>query len=876
MTGYGTAINADHRALYIDVNTSQFLKGQPEFPTPPLMRQVNTKDPRLVAEYIMETTKYLDHHNYTTRIEKLIETGQNNNNALNELEKLDRDMVRARTIAGNKLGKRFKAGWSPDIRKSFLTQQYWVTRIACIRKRNSNYTTELVRTGTEIDESEKAKQYSIRQLRKKVKEAAQALQDSINKSQELRQNFLKERASALASAMQTEESKEVKKLETIERIIGIWKKIRYNFKRHHGKGALSHLLEPVIRENGEQLMDHTGKPRFNTISDLEEIETKLIDRNIKHFGQAHGSPPTMQPALEVLGTGEEEDKCNAILLGDVNNSNIRESGIIDIIKYLKRTTNHTINERITTEDLREGFKNWRESTTTSPSGLDLGHWRASAYRIPSNEDHNKRVDAILTAQADIINECTRRGHILERWKRVHSFMIEKIPGTPIISKLRTIQFFEADLNLTIGIWNRRLQKSAERLRLLHRDQGAQTGNRATDTAMTKKLSYIYSELTRTDFATLDTDAKSCYDRMTNSLVTLRNRQLGMPANAATIQSKFLNSAKFHLATKLGVSTKFYTNTTETPLYGQGQGAKWAPTSWIGISTMLLSIMENDSANMTMKSNHNTVIDNRQLDGYVDDFTSWVNDAEQMENDRDATQDSTDNIGGKLQRINQKWESLLACTGGQLELSKCFYYFVKWKFDDNSRPKIDNETRMEIILTDTIDKQNTIKIKQKHPHEPHRTLGVYISPTENESMAIEELTMIKSNKFSNLIRSARASLTKEETNIFMKSMYKPSMGYQLVATALSEEQCRRIQSSTVRNLAISLGYNRNSPTTLLHAPSHLGGANIPDLYTEQGTNHIKFIERNINGQTRVGKIVKLVLDWFQIHAGLPWWIGNLHR
>lgn len=118
MTGYGTAINAENRALYIDVTITQFLKGQPEYPTPPQQRQVTTSDPRLVAEYIMEVSKYLDDNNYTKRIEKLIETEVNADNEIVvlELDKFDRDMVRrgARTQAANKWGKRFKAGWSPE------------------------------------------------------------------------------------------------------------------------------------------------------------------------------------------------------------------------------------------------------------------------------------------------------------------------------------------------------------------------------------------------------------------------------------------------------------------------------------------------------------------------------------------------------------------------------------------------------------------------------------------------------------------------------------------------------------------------------------------------------------------------------------------
>jgi hypothetical protein len=34
---------------------------------------------------------------------------------------------------------------------------------------------------------------------------------------------------------------------------------------------------------------------------------------------------------------------------------------------------------------------------------------------------------------------------------------------------------------------------------------------------------------------------------------------------------------------------------------------------------------------------------------------------------------------------QLWASLLEAMGGKLELSKCFYYILSWKFDHNGKP-----------------------------------------------------------------------------------------------------------------------------------------------------------------------------------------------
>lgn len=127
-------------------------------------------------------------------------------------------------------------------------------------------------------------------------------------------------------------------------------------------------------------------------------------------------------------------------------------------------------------------------------------------------------------------------------------------------------------------------------------------------------------------------------------------------------------------------------------------------------------------------------------------------------------------------------------------------------------------------------------------------SIYRSPTENDSIAIQELTS-KSNKFATLLRASGTSLSKDNLRIFMFALYKPSMTDMLPATCLSETECRKIQSNFVQNMASALGYIRNFSTTLLHAPNYLGGANIPDLYCEQGISQVKFLIRHIRGQTR---------------------------
>jgi hypothetical protein len=50
---------------------------------------------------------------------------------------------------------------------------------------------------------------------------------------------------------------------------------------------------------------------------------------------------------------------------------------------------------------------------------------------------------------------------------------------------------------------------------------------------------------------------------------------------------------------------------------------------------------------------------------------------------------------KIQADGQLWECLLHTTGGELELSKCFYYILSWKWDkiENPIPQTINEQQI---------------------------------------------------------------------------------------------------------------------------------------------------------------------------------------
>jgi hypothetical protein len=111
-----------------------------------------------------------------------------------------------------------------------------------------------------------------------------------------------------------------------------------------------------------------------------------------------------------------------------------------------------------------------------------------------------------------INHC-------QRWTKVVNAMIEKIPGKPLINKLRVIHLIESDFNIQIGIlWGRRLVSHGEALGQFNEGQdegqgGSRPDRRTQDLLLQKHLVYSIWRLGKINGTSFDNDAKSCFDRI---------------------------------------------------------------------------------------------------------------------------------------------------------------------------------------------------------------------------------------------------------------------------------------------------------------------------------------------------------------------------
>ena len=215
--------------------------------------------------------------------------------------------------------------------------------------------------------------------------------------------------------------------------------------------------------------------------DQEEQNDLLENQNKKHFSQAEGTPFTVEPLRSLFGRHANTFAAKQLRQGYIPDCDADEAAM-EILQHMADHHFPAVDVHIAPEDLRSGYKRWRERTTTSPLGLHLGHYKTLVQAKPEkNEDGSMRYgldDQLFEIEASRANIALQYGFVFERWETIVNLMLEKIKGKPCMDKLRVIHIFEANLNLLLGIiWNRRLIKHGKNTRPMARNNGEadQTG-----------------------------------------------------------------------------------------------------------------------------------------------------------------------------------------------------------------------------------------------------------------------------------------------------------------------------------------------------------------------------------------------------------------
>ena len=123
-------------------------------------------------------------------------------------------------------------------------------------------------------------------------------------------------------------------------------------------------------------------------------------------------------------------------------------------------------------------------------------------------------------------------------------------------------------------------------------------------------------------------------------------------------------------------------------------------------------------------------------GFVDDSNGQVNSF--FEEDNLTTLRSMIN---KAKDNATLWSQLLQATGGALELSKCSYHVLYWKFSAQGAPVLSN-IKSEIPELEVLDpiSATTYTLEYLPPTMAHKTLGHYKDPSGLQKTQYRQLKL----------------------------------------------------------------------------------------------------------------------------------------
>jgi hypothetical protein len=871
--------NSDHRGMFIEISES-LIDDKIELKKP-AQRYIGTNSPNYdIFKYKQYIDKHFKIHKIYDKIDTITSKEIPKKDLEIELNKLDQTITEI-MLAAEKKGCRVhhNTHWSVELHISSIICNYWLKTYKGI-KNNINTSAQTKRLYLSLPETiqqdidllvtNKSKTSLLRISKQQTRKHIQHKKELQLNHQELRRACLTNLKNHRLSQGDQKEADIIGKIATSEMRKSDWAKLRTVFNPQQRSG-ISNIEVPHKDATGKPTKDPDKAVTWKRIYDPKVIEDCLMERNINHFGQAEGTLFTRKDITQMYDYEGTSLNVTDLLDGKYKTGDIPNvtSSANKLLNNLSNKNNLTLFDNdISFQEFFTAFKKWNENTSTSPSGRHLGHYKCLLRPDYCDQLYNEQFcdprEKIFKVYYKMVKIASEHGISFKRWQYSTTAMIEKSPGCPKINKLRVIHLYEADYNIILKIiWARKLVWHVHDNNRINEGQaGSRPGFNAIDVIIQKEMKYLYSRLTKTNLATMDNDAKSCYDRIICNLAMIISQYYGVSRNMASLQATTLKKMKFRLRTALGESSRTYQHSNNTPIHGTGQGSCASPAIWLLISSILMDCLSEIGGGMIMQDVNGISSIQQWIDGFVDDTSLFTNVT--CHNDNHCIIQSCNQLRSDM----IIWNDLLEASGGKLELSKCFYYILSWQFDNdgNGIPMTIAEQRDQNVTPIQIKTtyQSEVTIQQKEVHQAHKTLGCYKAIDGNEKEQIQYLSN-KSKQYGRKIHTA--GLTRKQANMAYKMIYIPSMKYSLPACSLSEKEIDSIQNFTLDKFLPTMGFEHGSPRALIHGPLEMGGCEIPHLFTEMMGMKIETMISHIRADSILGKSIRININYLQLCSGL---------
>jgi hypothetical protein len=853
---FGYRIPSDHRGFHIDFDSEMLLSYKPSPLAPIQQRDFNSKQPGIIPRYIKAATKALEPHDTKRRLLQMKALTHPNHQLA---EALYDNLFQASQHAAKKCRHKYTTPWNPDFSKAWSLLQFYKLCKSCLTNPSIKYRQTIEKWQKQYPHVPQSLP-TLDEIRAGLRHARLYLKTAKQHAAQLREQYLDERVQLYHHLDETGKAKAVERLKLAEATSRTYKKLQ-RLRNPTGHAGLSELKVPMDTTIDPKLCPNQDT-HWRTERVPEEIERLLLERNRKHFGQAEGTPLTTPEITAQLSYDGSGPMAELILDGDYTSETIDEATRL-FLKHLRRKTDRLLRGRITTSEFVGKLKSWNEKTSTSPSGIHLGHYHV-LWRKHGLPDNHADEDLITNGQiylldfhVALMNYALKFGYSFSRWQNVVNVMILKEAGNPKIHRIRVLHLWEANYNGLLAIKWRKAMQHAENSHLLNDGlYGSRAGRSAHDPVFLEVLQNEIYQCSMKPGINFDLDATSCYDRILARLATVASRRFGMLKEVAMVCATTLEQAKYRLKTQLKITEASYQHCDIHPIHGTGQGSGNSPHIWAFVSSALFDAFQDRTPGAEFVSFDGRESIKIHMIGFVDDCTQRVNDF------RADPQPHSTELTNRMTNEAQLWNDLLWSSGGALEIPKCSFHLIESDWRPNGTPFLKGGTAApNLFLSNGLVPS---QVQQKSNYESHKTLGCYVNPANSMKSQVKQLRL-KSDKMAAMVSSN--AFTQTEAKTLYRMIYLPSITYPLSVTCISAKDCCRIQSKMMTAIVPRCGYNRNMSLAIRNCPEKWGGAGFTTVEAEQGVHTTMTALKHLRSpESQPGQILRIALSWAQAYAG----------
>lgn len=655
----------------------------------------------------------------------------------------------------------------------------------------------------------------------------------------LRKTFLEHKAELLASSSDKDPAKVLTQLRSREKLRKSNRRINFTLQKLKGAGVTK-----------IQVPNNDGT--WRDVTDQKGIEQSCMTEFEAKYRQTEDTI-CMQPTwAELLGFDGKGPAAESILDGTFQCPAGTHQYICDFFQAMKKEPHipHPAAQPVmSTNDYILGWKKMKERTSAGITGIHFGHMKACATD-PELADFEATVSHIPYST----------GVVPEEWKQGVCCMLPKKSNSDKVTDLRTIVLQECEYNFNNKKIGKDAMNHAERNNFIAWEQyGSRKGRRAIDQALNKRLTYDLIRFNRRPASMCSNDAKSCYDRVLHSIMSLAFRRMGFPEPPVDCMISCLQQMKHFIKTSFGVSDNHFTSRhTAIPLQGILQGNGAGPTIWVLVSTPLLHMLRRAQVGAHLLSAISKEPAHFVGFAFVDD-TDLI-----TFNAADITI-TTDEIFDSMQESIDRWEAGLKATGGAIVPNKSWVYPITFEFD--------SEGMWKYTPVDEIDREFSVldhagirQVLQSHGVDiGMETLGVILAPDGNNRDAISHMRK-KATKWAALIQTGHLQPT--DVHLATESRIMKSLEYPLLALTLTEKECSHIMAPVLDACLSKSHVCRKYPRALTYGPVEEMGLGFHSLYTLQGVAQLSALIQYLPQTSEItGHLLRSNIEAAKIELGI---------